>query len=59
MNGGNVLDLALVLEPLGASRCGIKVCCAPDGSEETVVGYDRIAQTLFIKLNRRWKIARS
>jgi beta-fructofuranosidase len=45
---GNVLDLELVLEPFGANRCGIKVCCAPDGSEETIVGYDRVARTIYI-----------
>ena len=49
---GNVLDLELVLEPFGATRCGVKVCCAPDGSEETVVGYDRVTQKLFIDTQR-------
>ena len=45
---GNTLDLEVVLEPFGATRCGVKVCCAPDGSEETVIGYDQVAQTLYI-----------
>ncbi len=45
---GNTLDLELVLEPLGATRCGVKICCAPDGSEATEIGYDRVAQTLYI-----------
>lgn len=49
---GNVLDLEFVLEPFGATRCGVKVCCAPDGSEETVVGYDRVNQQLFIDTQR-------
>lgn len=49
---GNVLDLELVLEPFGADRCGIKVCCAPDGSEETIVGYDRVARTIYIDTQR-------
>lgn len=49
---GNGLDLELVLEPFGATRCGVKLCCAPDGSEETVVGYDRVAQKLFIDTQR-------
>jgi beta-fructofuranosidase len=49
---GNVLDLELVIEPLGASRCGVKVCCSPDGTEETVVGYDRAGEKLFIDIQR-------
>ena len=49
---GNVLDLEVTLEPYGATRCGVKVCCAPDGSEETVIGYDRVKQTLFIDTQR-------
>ena len=49
---GNVLELEVVLEPLGATRCGVKVCCAPDGSEETVIGYDRVSQKLFIDTQR-------
>jgi hypothetical protein len=49
---GNLLDLELVMEPFGATRCSIKVCCATDGSEETVVGYDRVAQKRFIDAQR-------
>ena len=49
---GNVFDLELVLEPTGATRCGVKVCCAADGSEETVVGYDSINKTVFIDTRR-------
>jgi beta-fructofuranosidase len=49
---GNLLDLEVVLEPFGATRCGVKICCAPDGSEETVVGYDRLTQTIFIDTQR-------
>ncbi len=49
---GNVFDLEVVLEPFGATRCGVKVCCAPDGSEETVIGYDRVNQKLFIDTQR-------
>jgi len=49
---GNVLDLEIVLEPFGATRCGVKVCCAADGSEETVIGYDRVEQKLFIDTRR-------
>lgn len=49
---GNVLDLEVVLEPFGASTCGVKVCCAPDGSEETEIGYDRIGKKLYIDTQR-------
>jgi beta-fructofuranosidase len=49
---GNVLDLEVVLESFGATRCGLKVCCAPDGSEETIIGYDRVAQQLYIDPQR-------
>lgn len=49
---GNVLELEVVMEPLGASRCGVKVCCSPDGTEETVVGYDCEKHELFIDTHR-------
>ncbi len=49
---GALLDLELVIEPLGATRCGVKVCCSPDGAEETRVGYDAEAGRLFIDTRR-------
>jgi beta-fructofuranosidase len=49
---GNVLDLEVVLEPFGATHCGVKVCCAPDGSEETVIGYNRLNRKLYIDTQR-------
>ena len=49
---GNILDLELTLEPMGATQTGVKICCAPDGSEETIVGFDSVNQTLFIDTRR-------
>jgi len=49
---GQLLDIELVLEPLGATRCGVKVCCAPNGEEETAVGYNAADQTLFVDTRR-------
>lgn len=48
---GSALDIELVLEPLGAARCGIKVFCGPDG-EETNLGYDATNQTIFVDTRR-------
>jgi beta-fructofuranosidase len=48
---GSTLDIELLLEPLGAARCGIKVYCGPD-EEETIVGYDAADQTLFVDTRR-------
>jgi beta-fructofuranosidase len=45
---GNALDIELCIEPGAASIVGVRVCCAADGSEETIVGYDCANQTLFI-----------
>jgi sucrose-6-phosphate hydrolase SacC (GH32 family) len=36
---GDCLELYLEMEPRGASEFGLKVRCAPDGSEETVVSF--------------------
>ncbi len=49
---GRLLDIELVIEPLAAKRCGVKVCCSPDGEEETVVGYDSTERKLFIDTTR-------
>ena len=37
---GNVLELEVELASTGAAEYGVKVCCSPDGREETVIGYD-------------------
>jgi beta-fructofuranosidase len=45
---GQLLDIELTIELAGATRCGLKVCCSPNGEEETVVGYDAQEKKLFI-----------
>lgn len=37
---GNSLELCLDLEARGAERYGIKVCVAPDGSEQSLISYN-------------------
>ena len=37
---------------VGSGQCGLKLCCAPDGSEETRVGYDAEAQAVFVDRRR-------
>ena len=49
---GQLLDLEIEIALNGASECGVKVLCSADGTEETVVGYDRDAGTLFIDTRR-------
>ena len=36
---GDCLELELQMEPRGAAEFGLKVRCAPDGSEETIVSF--------------------
>jgi len=49
---GSLLDIELVIEPRGARRCGVKVCCSPGGEEETIVGYDAAEGGLFVDTRR-------
>jgi beta-fructofuranosidase len=37
---GNSLELDIEMMPKGANQFGIKVCCSPDGKEQTAVFYD-------------------
>ncbi|MHB9024492.1 MAG: glycoside hydrolase family 32 protein [Armatimonadota bacterium] len=37
---GNSLELSLTLLPGEAAQCGVKVCCTPDGTEQTTICYD-------------------
>jgi sucrose-6-phosphate hydrolase SacC (GH32 family) len=37
---GNSLELLLEIDPQGAEQVGVKVCCSPDGEEQTAVYYD-------------------
>ena len=54
LNGvqGQLLDIELELQLFGTGRCGVKVCCSPDGEEETLIGYDAIEQKLIIDTRR-------
>lgn len=45
---GDTLEIEFDLDPRGAARSGISVFCAPDGSEETRIGYDTQRRTVFI-----------
>lgn len=49
---GDALELDVTLQPGEAACCGVKVRCAPDGSEETVIACDRDAGCLRIGLAR-------
>jgi sucrose-6-phosphate hydrolase SacC (GH32 family) len=49
---GACKELQVTLDPRGASACGVKVRCSPDGAEETVVVYDRAQQVLRIELDK-------
>lgn len=48
---GDRLELAIEMEPQGASECGITVRCSPDGAEQTVITFDPGAQSLKIDLS--------
>lgn len=45
---GNSLELSLEMIPDGAEKFGVKVCCSPDGEEETVIFYDAADKKLKI-----------
>jgi beta-fructofuranosidase len=50
--GGDTLELALTITPGSATRCGLKVRCAPDGAEETAIWCDMAAGVLWIDVAR-------
>ena len=37
---GNTLEINVEMAPYGVEQCGVKVCCSPDGEEQTVIYYD-------------------
>lgn len=49
---GTSLELELGVDPAGARRCGLKVCCSPDGEEQTLVAYDAAAGKLVVDTTR-------
>jgi beta-fructofuranosidase len=49
---GDSLELNVELLPGAATQCGVKVCCSPDGAEETRIVYDAAAQALQVDTRR-------
>jgi sucrose-6-phosphate hydrolase SacC (GH32 family) len=45
---GNSIELKLEIDPGNAEQVGVKVCCSPDGKEETLVYYDAADKKLKI-----------
>lgn len=44
----NCLEIIAEVDPGDAEKCGIKVCCSPDGEEQTLIAYDHKANRLVI-----------
>ena len=44
--GGNSLELSVEMVSDAATHFGVKVCCSPDGQEETAVFYDAVEKKL-------------
>ena len=49
---GDCLELELEMEPRGAAEFGLKVRCAPDGSEETLVSFSLEPPTIQIDFEK-------
>ncbi len=49
---GNSLELEVEMEAPGAAQFGVKVCCSPDGTEETLVHWDRATARLTVDATR-------
>ena len=49
---GNVLELDITISPQNAKEFGVKVCCAPDGSEQTSIIYDSEKKVIRVDLSR-------
>ena len=45
---GDSLELRIEMHPQAATQCGVRVCCAPGGEEETVIAYDAAAHQLTV-----------
>jgi beta-fructofuranosidase len=50
--GGAALEIHALFEPGDAVQFGLKVCCAPDGQEETVIAYDVTSRRLSVDRER-------
>ncbi len=49
---GSSIELAVEMVPDGAQQFGVKVCCSPDGDEQTLVYYDAADKKLKIDTGR-------
>jgi beta-fructofuranosidase len=49
---GNTIELLLEIAPTEAKQIGLKVCCSPDGQEETVIFYDSTDKKLKIDTHK-------
>jgi beta-fructofuranosidase len=49
---GNTIELMVEIEPQGAKQCGVKVCRAPGGQEQTLVFYDAVEKKLKIDVTK-------
>jgi beta-fructofuranosidase len=49
---GNDLELDITISDQGAKEFGIKVCCSPDGSEETSITYDTQKKAVLIDFSK-------
>lgn len=47
---GDCLELQVTIDPREAARCGVKVRCSPNGSEQTAIIYDARQKALRIDL---------
>ena len=45
---GTSLELAIDMESADATQFGVKVCCSPNGEEETVIFYDAVEKTFTV-----------
>lgn len=49
---GNSMELSLEITAVDAGQYGVKVCCSPDGEEQTRVYYDAATKKLTIDTSR-------
>jgi len=49
---GNSIELAVEMNAKDANQFGVKVCCSPDGEEQTLVYYDAIEKKLKVDTNK-------
>jgi len=49
---GDCLEIVAEFDPGDAEQVGLRLRCAPDGSEQTVIAYNRVARTLFSATTR-------